>query len=68
MAGRKHRHTCIRLRRVCGKRNRGVNRPRRNGEFVNGTHSISMEILLEYFEIYDRTCRTSGNHEKGLTQ
>jgi hypothetical protein len=27
----------------------------RNGGFVIGTHSISPEIPLEYFEIYDQT-------------
>jgi hypothetical protein len=40
----------------------------RNGGFVIGTHSISPEIPLEYFEIYDRTCRTYGNYEKGTAQ
>ena len=40
----------------------------RNGGFVIGTHSISSEIPLEYFEIYDRTCRTYGNYEKGTAQ
>jgi hypothetical protein len=38
------------------------------GGFVIGTHSISPEIQLEYFEIYDRTCRTYGNYEKGTAQ
>jgi len=36
--------------------------------FVIGTHSISPEIPLEYFEIYEPTCRTYGNYEKGTGQ
>jgi hypothetical protein len=36
---------------------------RRNGGMVIGTHSISPEIPLEFFEVYDRTCRTYGNFE-----
>jgi len=33
----------------------------RNGGLVIGSHSISPEIPLEHFEIYDHTCRTYGN-------
>ena len=40
----------------------------RNGGFVIGINSISPELPLEYFEIYDRTCRTYGNYEKGTAQ
>jgi hypothetical protein len=32
----------------------------RCGGFVIGTHSISPEIPLEHFEVYDRVCRTYG--------
>ena len=34
----------------------------RNGGLVIGTHSISPEIPLDYFEIYHRACNTYGNY------
>ncbi len=33
----------------------------RNGGVIIGTHSVSPEIPLEHFELYDRLCRTYGN-------
>jgi len=37
----------------------------RNGGFVIGTHSISPEIPIEFFEVYHRTCLTYGDFGNG---